>query len=111
VKRTFATVIALALAISPLVTVAAEAGLADFKSCTESRRRVSRLEASGVSCRTARWVARRFDEKVTNRGAWPSETAMPVGRFRCRARQTGYETYRIRCRRGPNEIVRFDWGV
>lgn len=84
---------------------------AEFKSCSEHRRRVSNLKAAEVSCDKARWVARRFDEKVMEEGAWPGEAPMPVGHFRCRSHQTGYETYRIRCRRDPGEVVRFAWGV
>ena len=87
------------------------AGTVEYRRCSEHRRRVSRLEASGVACSKARWVAARFDRKVMDEGHWPGDGVMRVGRFRCRARQTSYETYRIRCVRAADEVVRFRWGV
>ena len=82
----------------------------DWKSCREGWRRVSNLEAANVSCDTARWVARRFDHKTIEEGHWPGGS-ISVGRFECHSRNTGYETYRIRCDRPDGAIVRFDWGV
>ena len=87
------------------------AGTSEFRSCSEGRRRVSHLEASGVTCSKARRVAARFDDKVIDEGHWPDNGPMRVGRFRCRARQSAYETYRIRCVRNADEVVRFRWGV
>lgn len=85
------------------------AAAGNYKPCNENLRRVSHLGAIQVSCRTARWVARRFDRKVIEEGHWP--TAEKVGRYRCRSRSTGPETYRVRCTRRSGARVRFDWGV
>jgi hypothetical protein len=92
------------------VGTAAAGGTRTTTSCSESLRRVSDLEAEGVSCGTARWVARRYDEKLTQSGHWPGDTDS-IGRFTCRTRRTGPETYRVRCHRDADEIVRFGWGV
>jgi hypothetical protein len=92
-----------------LPTGSAIAGDAGTK-CFEKRRRVSRLEAQGVTCPVARWVARRYDEKRIKSGHWPAGSST-IGRFSCRTRRTGPETFRIRCQRDADEIVRFRWGV
>jgi hypothetical protein len=99
------------VALLVLPALGAAASAAEMKSCEEGRRRVSQLEALNVSCETARWVARRFDEKILAGGTWPDEEPMRIGHFRCRARSVGPETYRIRCHRETDEIVRFLWGV
>src|SRR5688500_2190978 len=78
--------------------------------CPEEKRRIGKLEATGVGCGLDRWVARRYDEKVTDGGHWPGDR-MRVGEFSCRARQTGYEPHRVRCVRDSDEVVRFTWGV
>ena len=78
--------------------------------CPEQRRRIGQLEETGVNCAIARWVARRYDEQRISSGSWPGDE-QTIGRFACRTRKTGPETYRIRCVRDPGEVVRFSWGV
>jgi hypothetical protein len=86
------------------------AGGAEFKSCPEEFQRISDLKAVQVTCNKARWVAHKFDQKVMEAGEWPSGPVW-VGRYRCRNKPTGSETYRIHCARKSGAIVKFEWGV
>ena len=93
--------------LSPAPAVAAE-----LRPCREPRgTNVYRLGAGGVGCEKAREVSRAYDRRRFRTGTFPPEgEEEKVRGFSCRTRQTGYETYRVRCTSGSDLVV-FGWGL
>jgi hypothetical protein len=104
--------VSLVAACIPIATMTPAQGHG-FENCTENRRRVSNLKKDHITCDRAREVARKYDRKRIESETFPPPHDL-VAKYHCRSKQTGSETWKIRCRRGPAEHagrVRFDWGV
>jgi hypothetical protein len=105
--RSAIVLLILSVSIASLLAGISSAGT---DHCREGRQRVADLSANGVPCSTARSVARRYDDDRAEAGTFPGER-QTIGRFRCHTRRVGTETYRVRCVRDADEIVRFEWGL
>ena len=93
-----------------LILPATSAQAGAFRDCAEQMQRVSELEVRNTSCDNARTVAHRYDRKIIDGGKFPTDTVHVRGGWTCNGRQTGHETWRVRCTRG-DDVVRFYWGV
>ena len=69
---------------------------------------------AGIGCHKARRLAERWENKCVWDQSCPGEPDQIKGidpGFRCRDRQAGYETVRVRCTaNGQQGIVHFLWG-
>ena len=72
--------------------------------------RVSDIKALNVRCVSARSVAKSYDRKTMQSGSFPGSQPVSVGDYRCTARRTGEETFRVRCSNWARLVI-FDWGV
>lgn len=100
--------ITLAAALAATLAGAPSAQAA-YRSCGDIAHQgagVYTVEAQRVSCRHARWIARRYQRILF--GAEGSRGH--IGRFRCRSRRLGEELFRTTCNRGGGRVVRFEWG-
>ena len=64
-------------------------------SCGNINQNTGGIQAHGVSCKTARKVAK----------AWDGEGSYVAYGFRCRYRDIGYEAGKISCRRGSARVI------
>ena len=101
-------VLPLALLVTTLVV--APPAQASYRSCGDIARSgsgVYKVEARRVSCRHARWIARRF-QSIVFEGA--SGRRGVIGGYRCRSRRIDVELRHARCTRSGGRVVRFEWG-
>ncbi len=81
-------------------------GSADCGSNAEGEPLYDALTAAGVSCTTARRIARRY----TRSSKCYREGCRVLG-YRCKRTRTGYESYHADCRRGRRKHVTFNYGA
>ncbi len=63
----------------------------------------------GAGCRTARRVAEKWHDRVLN-GKPVDQFRVNQRKWRCRDKQAGYESVKVRCRTGESKVVHFYWG-
>jgi hypothetical protein len=102
-----AVLVVVAIALSALPVLPAEAGT-HWRHCGSQHHIGAgwyHVRSHRVSCEDARTVARRWWNH-----AGPRHVTVDGVTYRCRDKQTGYETSRVRCRAPSRRRVRFEAG-